>query len=57
MIHGLDVFRDWFAEYPNRYVIIGATASNLVLAKYGAPDGSNSSQTTKQQASPFIATR
>ncbi len=21
MVHGLDVFREWFAEYPNRYVL------------------------------------
>lgn len=38
MVHGLEVFRDWFAEYPNRYVVIGGTACNLVLARYGAPE-------------------
>lgn len=38
MVHGLDVFRDWFAEYPTRYVVIGGTACNLVLAQYGAPE-------------------
>ena len=38
MVHGLDVFREWFAEYPTRYVVIGGTACNLVLAQYGAPE-------------------
>lgn len=36
MVHGLDTFRDWFAEYATRYVVIGGTACNLVLAQYGA---------------------
>lgn len=38
MVHGLDVFKDWFAEYPTRYVVIGGTACNLVLAQYGATE-------------------
>lgn len=38
MVHGLETFRDWFAEYPGRYVVIGGTACNLVLAQYGAPE-------------------
>ena len=38
MVHGLDVFREWFAGYSNRYVVIGGTACNLVLAQYGAPE-------------------
>ena len=38
MVHGLEVFRDWFATYPTRYVIIGGTACNLVLSQYGAPE-------------------
>ncbi len=38
MVHGLDIFREWFAEYPSRYVVIGGTACNLVLAQYGAPE-------------------
>ncbi len=38
MVQGLDVFRDWFDKYPNRYVVIGGTACNLILAQYGAPE-------------------
>lgn len=38
MVRGLDVFRDWFEEYPSRYVVIGGTACNLILAQYGAPE-------------------
>ncbi len=38
MVQGLDVFRDWFDKYPNRYVMIGGTACNLILAQYGAPE-------------------
>lgn len=38
MVRGLDVFRDWFEEFPSRYVVIGGTACNLILAKYGAPE-------------------
>lgn len=38
MVQGLDVFRDWFEEYPTRYVVIGGTACNLILAQYGAPE-------------------
>lgn len=38
MVRGLDVFREWFAEYPSRYVVIGGTACNLVFAQYGAPE-------------------
>ncbi len=37
MVHGLETFRDWFAEYPGRYIVIGGTACNLVLSQYGAP--------------------
>lgn len=37
MVHGLEIFRDWFAEYSGRYVVIGGTACNLVLSQYGAP--------------------
>ena len=38
MVRGLSVFRDWFKDYPNRYVVIGGTACSLILAKYGAPE-------------------
>lgn len=38
MVRGLDTFRDWFREYPSRYVVIGGTACNLILAQYGAPE-------------------
>lgn len=37
MVHGLEMFREWFSEYPGRYVVIGGTACNLVLSQYGAP--------------------
>ncbi len=38
MVRGLDVFRDWFEEYPSRYVVIGGMACNLIMAQYGAPE-------------------
>ena len=38
MVPGLEVFRNWFRDYPNRYVVIGGTACNLILAQYGAPE-------------------
>lgn len=38
MVHGLETFREWFSDYPTRYVVIGGTACNLILAQYGAPE-------------------
>lgn len=38
MVRGLGTFRDWFREYSSRYVVIGGTACNLILAQYGAPE-------------------
>ena len=38
MVQGLGVFRDWFKNYQNRYVVIGGTACNLILSQYGAPE-------------------
>ena len=37
MVHGLEVFREWFSGYESRYVVIGGTACNLILNQYGAP--------------------
>lgn len=38
MVHGLDIFRDWFTDYPGRFVVIGGTACNLILSEQGAPE-------------------
>ena len=38
MVSGIGVFKDWFQDYPTRYVIIGGTACNLIYAEYGAPE-------------------
>lgn len=31
MVRGLDVFRDWFADYSDQYVLIGGTAASLAM--------------------------
>lgn len=38
MVSGIETFKDWFQDYPTRYVIIGGTACNLIFAEYGAPE-------------------
>lgn len=35
MVKGLDVFRDYFKEYSDKYVIIGGTAENILLERSG----------------------
>ena len=35
MVHGLEIFKQYFGEHLNRYVIIGGTACNLIYYKYG----------------------
>lgn len=37
MVRGLELFREWFAGYSSRFVVIGGTACNLILERYGAP--------------------
>ena len=35
MVRGLEVFRQYFGEHLDRYVVIGGTACNLIYAQYG----------------------
>lgn len=35
MVRGLDVFRDWFRDYSDRYIIIGGTAADAAMAEAG----------------------
>lgn len=35
MVKGLDVFRAWFAEYPEQYILIGGTAATLAMEEAG----------------------
>lgn len=36
MVRGLDVFRQWFKDYSDRYILIGGTAANIAMAEAGA---------------------
>lgn len=35
MVKGLEVFRRWFAEYPDQYILIGGTAATLAMQEAG----------------------
>ena len=35
MVRGLDIFRSWFAEYADQYVLIGGTAASLTMEEAG----------------------
>lgn len=35
MVKGLDVFRAWFADYPDQYVLMGGTAATLAMEEAG----------------------
>lgn len=35
MVKGLDVFRAWFADYPDQYILIGGTAASLAMEEAG----------------------
>ena len=35
MVKGLDVFRAWFADYPDQYILIGGTAATLAMEEAG----------------------
>jgi hypothetical protein len=35
MVKGLDVFRIWFADYPDQYILIGGTAATLAMEEAG----------------------
>lgn len=35
MVKGLDVFREWFADYPDQYMLIGGTAATLTMEEAG----------------------
>lgn len=37
MVKGLDIFKQYFAEYSEQYVLIGGTACNLLLEDAGVP--------------------
>ena len=34
-MQGLDVFRAWFADYPDQYILIGGTAATLAMEEAG----------------------
>ncbi len=35
MVKGLDIFREWFAQYPDQYFLIGGTAASLTMEEAG----------------------
>ena len=35
MVRGLDIFRQWFAEFADQYVLIGGTAASLTMEEAG----------------------
>lgn len=35
MVKGLDLFREWFADHRDQYVLIGGTAASLAMEKAG----------------------
>ena len=35
MVKGLDLFRHWFAEYADQYVLIGGTAATIAMEESG----------------------
>ncbi len=35
MVKGLDVFRAWFVDYPDQYILIGGTAASLAMEEAG----------------------
>lgn len=35
MVRGLDVFRDWFADHRDQYILIGGTAATLAMEEAG----------------------
>jgi hypothetical protein len=37
MVRGLDVFRQWFEQFSEQYVLIGGTAASLVMKEFGVP--------------------
>ncbi len=37
MVKGLDLFRKWFADYGNQYVLIGGTAATIAMDEAGLP--------------------
>lgn len=37
MVKGLDLFRAWFAQYTDQYILIGGTAATLAMEEAGLP--------------------
>jgi hypothetical protein len=35
MVKGLDIFREWFADYGDQYILIGGTAASLAMEEAG----------------------
>lgn len=35
MVRGLDIFREWFAKFPDQYILIGGTAATLAMEEAG----------------------
>lgn len=31
MVRGLDLFREWFADHADQYILIGGTAASLTM--------------------------
>ncbi len=36
MVHGIEVFREYFKEYSHQYVLIGGTACDILLDDLGS---------------------
>ena len=35
MVRGLDIFRTWFADHADQYILIGGTAATLAMEEAG----------------------
>jgi hypothetical protein len=48
MVRGLDIFKKYFEQYPENYVIIGGTACDIIIDEAGfVPRATNHVSTTK----------
>lgn len=37
MVHGLEIFKEYFGDYTNQYVFIGGTACDILMDELGTP--------------------
>lgn len=35
MVHGLEIFREYFKDYTEQYVLIGGTAASIIMEEFG----------------------